>query len=170
VRGHAFGLVSLPGSGSQQSSSIASMMDSQHRLSDTRPDTPLRVTTDVGGALSANQRELSVEADARGNMSVLSPTRTFMSPISRVRCDGWCGYDLIPRATVVSVDSPASCGRMTLTHYAGSPTNQVSLSACADLQRAWEGPRGSLTVVLCEFLSKPVFRSNLAFLVLRREN
>ncbi|KAN0118331.1 Caspase domain containing protein [Russula decolorans] len=130
VRGHAFGLVSLPGSGSQQSSSIASMMDSQHRLSDTRPGTPLRVTTDVGGALSANQRELSVEADARGNMSVLSPTRTFMSPISRVRCDGWCGYDLIPRATV------------------------VSLSACADLQRAWEGPRGSLTVVLCEFLKK----------------
>jgi hypothetical protein len=30
----------------------------------------------------------------------------------------------------------------------------VSLSACADLQRAWEGPRGSLTAVLCEFLSQ----------------
>ena len=114
VRNHAFGLISRPGSGSQQSSSIASMMDGQHRLSETRPGSPLRVNTDVGGALSASQRELSVEADARGNMSVLSPTRTFMSPISRVRCDGWCGYDLIPRATVVSVDSPAPCGRMTL--------------------------------------------------------
>src|SRR6266478_10075403 len=33
-------------------------------------------------------------------------------------------------------------------------SDQVSLSACADLQRAWEGPRGSLTAVLCEFLSK----------------
>jgi hypothetical protein len=105
VRGHAFGLVSRPGSGSQQSSSIASMMDSQHRLSDTRQGSLLQVNTTVGGAISANQRKLSVEVDARGSMSVLSPTRTFMSPISRVRCDGWCGYDLIPRATVVSVDS-----------------------------------------------------------------
>ena len=34
----------------------------------------------------------------------------------------------------------------------------MSLSACADLQRAWEGPRGSLTVVLCEFLSKSISR------------
>lgn len=130
VRGQAFGLISRPGSGSQQSSSIASVMGSQHRQSDTHAGSPLRINTNVGGALSANQRKQSVEADGRGNMSVLSPTRRFMSPISRVRCDGWCGYDVIPRATV------------------------VSLSACADLQRAWEGPRGSLTVVLCEFLKK----------------
>jgi hypothetical protein len=45
-----------------------------------------------------------------------------------------------------------------------TPSNQVSLSACADLQRAWEGPRGSLTEILCEFLGKPVFCSNVAFL------
>ena len=44
----------------------------------------------------------------------------------------------------------------------------MSLSACANLQRTW-GPRGSLTIVLCEFLSKPVFRSNFAIIVLRRE-
>jgi len=31
---------------------------------------------------------------------------------------------------------------------------QVSLSACADPQRAWEGPRGSLTMVLCDFLKR----------------
>ena len=31
---------------------------------------------------------------------------------------------------------------------------EVSLSACADLERAWEGPLGSLTTVLCEFLSQ----------------
>jgi hypothetical protein len=114
------------------------MMGSQHGLSDTRPGSPLQVDTDVGGApsanqyetyeawlsedirrskatitgpqfpvntgvggaLSANQGELSVEADARGSMS----------PILRPGCDGWCGYDLIPRATVVSIDSPAWCG------------------------------------------------------------
>ena len=40
---------------------------------------------------------------------------------------------------------------------------KVSLSACADLQRAWEGPQGSLTVVLCDFLGE----EHLAFLVLR---
>jgi len=110
VRGHAFHLISRPGSGSQQASSIASMMGSQHKLSDTRAGSPLRVNTDVSGALSANQREMSAEADARDNTSVLSPARRYASPISRVRCDGWCGHDLIPRATVVSVDSPASCG------------------------------------------------------------
>jgi hypothetical protein len=50
----------------------------------------------------------SVEPDPHAN-SVLSPTRQFMSPISQVGCDGWCGYDLIPRATVVSIGSPAWC-------------------------------------------------------------
>jgi hypothetical protein len=123
-------------------------MGSQHSLTDTRPGSPLRVNSDVGDALSTNQRGLSVEADARD--SDTSPTRRCKSPISRVKCDGWCDYDLIPCATVVSVDSPAL-----------APTNQ---------QRAWEGPRGSLTVVICEFLSKPepVFRLNLASFVLVR--
>jgi hypothetical protein len=101
VRGHAFGLISRPGSGSQQPSSIANVMGSQHSLSDTRPGSPLRLNTDVSDALSANQHELSVEASAGDSKSVLSPTRRCKSPISRVRCDGWCGYDLIPRATVV---------------------------------------------------------------------
>src|SRR5579863_4671410 len=31
---------------------------------------------------------------------------------------------------------------------------QLSISACADLQRAWEGPRGSLTAILCRFLGQ----------------
>jgi len=130
VRGHAFGLISRPGSESEPPSSIASLIGSQHKLSDTRPGSILRVNTDVSGALLANHRGVSAEAGARDGVSVLSPTRRYESPISRVRCDGWCGYEFIPRATV------------------------VSLSACADLQRAWEGPRGSLTVVLCEFLKK----------------
>ncbi|KAF8256898.1 caspase domain-containing protein [Lactarius quietus] len=32
--------------------------------------------------------------------------------------------------------------------------SELSLSACSDPQRAWEGPLGSLTTVLCEYLSK----------------
>ena len=31
---------------------------------------------------------------------------------------------------------------------------QLSLSACSDPQRAWEGPQGSLTTILCKYLSK----------------
>ena len=84
------------------------MMSSQPLLSDTRPGWLSRVNTDIGDILSANRREISVEADARDNMSVLSPMRRCESPISRLKCDGWCDYDLIPRATVVSVDFPAS--------------------------------------------------------------
>jgi len=34
---------------------------------------------------------------------------------------------------------------------------QLSLSACSDPQQAWEGPRGSLTAVLCEFLGQHIF-------------
>ncbi|KAH9005351.1 hypothetical protein EDB83DRAFT_754341 [Lactarius deliciosus] len=45
-----------------------------------------------------------------------------------VTCDGWCDYDPFVRKTV------------------------LSLSACSDPQRAWEGPRGSLTTVLCKYL------------------
>ena len=80
MRGHAFGLISRPGS-------------------------PLQVNTDIG---SAPIRELSVEVDARGSVSILSPTQWRSVP--RDSCDGWCGYDLIPRATVVSVDSLMPCG------------------------------------------------------------
>jgi hypothetical protein len=71
---------------------------------------PLPFDTDFDDALSANQGELSVEADVWGSMSVPSLTRRFISPILRLECDGWCRYDLIPRATVVSIDSPAWCG------------------------------------------------------------
>jgi hypothetical protein len=126
VRGHAFDLVSLPGSASRQPTSIASVM-SQCWQGDSRPSSLLWINTEVASILSANQREMSVEAGSQGGASVLSPTQ-YDSPVSRVSCNGWCGYDLFPRATV------------------------VSLSACADLQRAWEGPRGSLTAVLCELL------------------
>ena len=41
-------------------------------------------------------------------------------------------------------------------------THEVSLSPCADQEITWEGPQGSLTTMLCEFLSQ----QNLAFFVL----
>ena len=76
-------------------------MSSHYWLSDTYLSSPLRIDTEAGGVLLANQREESVEAGHQGGSSILSPTR-YDSPVSRVGCDGWCGYDLIPRATVVS--------------------------------------------------------------------
>ncbi|KAF8267126.1 caspase domain-containing protein [Lactarius quietus] len=51
------------------------------------------------------------------------------SPESLFACNGWCDRD----------DNPYP--------------NVVSLSACSDLQRAWEGPNGSLTTVVCNYLS-----------------
>ncbi|KAN0136668.1 Caspase domain containing protein [Lactarius tabidus] len=64
----------------------------------------------------------------RSNGSFLSPTR-HESPVSNV-CDGWCRYNSFTRRTA------------------------LSLSACSDPQRACEGPRGSLTTVLCRYLEK----------------
>ncbi|KAH9998768.1 peptidase C14, caspase domain-containing protein [Russula vinacea] len=54
----------------------------------------------------------------------------YASPEARFVCDGWCKF---------SDDSHA---------------NVLSLSACSDLQRAWEGPKGSLTTVLCNYLKE----------------
>jgi hypothetical protein len=46
----------------------------------------------------------------------------------------------------------------TNIHGPVRPTRwQLSLSACVDLQRAWEGPRGSLSAVLCRFLGQRIF-------------
>jgi len=53
----------------------------------------------------------------------------FASP-ERLGCDGWCQHSEDPHPNV------------------------LSLSACSDLQRAWEGPKGSLTTVLCNYLKK----------------
>jgi hypothetical protein len=147
MRRHAVDLVGLPGSESWQSTLVA-RIGNPYWLRDTHSSSPLRINTEVGGrgVLSTNQCEMSVKAGPRGGTSILSPTLcespTSYSGIkcnrwcsSRIKCDGWCRYDLIPRVSV------------------------VSLSARADLQRAWEGPRGSLTAVLCELLSQ----QNLSF-------
>ena len=111
MRGNAFDLVSLPGgpdSASQQPTSV-SMISSHYWLSDTRTSSPLRINTEVDGVLSANQREMSVGADLQSGTQVLFPSALCESPISRLKCDGWCGYDWTPRATVVSGHSVAVC-------------------------------------------------------------
>ena len=104
VRGNALGFV--PESPSRRPPSSIS-----GRLLTDPPssDSPLRVITEIGSTFSTNHRETSVEADQRGTPSrqdsscttVLSPTR-YDSPVPVGLCDGWCGYDIIPRATVVS--------------------------------------------------------------------
>jgi len=107
VRGNALGLV--PESPSRQPPSFGSAISS-HLLTDSPlSDSPLRIVTETDGTFSTNHRETSVEADQHGTPSrqdsscttVLSPTR-HDSPMSVGICDGWCGYDIIPRATVVS--------------------------------------------------------------------
>ncbi|KAH8994265.1 hypothetical protein EDB92DRAFT_1815192 [Lactarius akahatsu] len=63
------------------------------------------------------------------------------SPVSMFECDGWCDYDPFVPKTV------------------------LSLSASSDPQRAWEGPRGSLTTVLCKYLEtqpRPSYRDLLS--------
>ncbi|KAI0297813.1 hypothetical protein B0F90DRAFT_1737856 [Multifurca ochricompacta] len=132
VRGCAMGLSNLSDL-SSQAPSISSVMND--RLTNQSLPLPLRIDTQVGSVFPAVQRTMSMERyiregrSARGSTPLLSPTR-YESPVSRVKCDGWCGYEIRPHPNV------------------------LSLSACSDLQRAWEGPRGSLTAVLCNFLSK----------------
>lgn len=58
---------------------------------------------------------------------VSSPTQC-ESPQSRFPCSGWCEPSTVPCANI------------------------VSLSACADKQLAWDGPNGSMTQALCQYL------------------
>ncbi|KAI0290173.1 caspase domain-containing protein [Russula brevipes] len=133
-RNLAFGFFGLPALPSRRHTSIANVLDSR-RHNGTPSGSQFRANTEIASSVSRNQREMSVEADphqARGRSAYRpiaspSPQQRYDSPDCRV-CDGWCDYNSEPHATV------------------------LSLSACADLQRAWEGPRGSLTAVLCDFL------------------
>lgn len=94
-----------------------------------------QIDTQLDEASPADQREMSprgrprARREAREQMLFGSQTR-FASPEARFVCDGWCKYSEEPHSNV------------------------LSLSACSDLQRAWEGPKGSLTRVLCNYLEK----------------
>ncbi|KAN0136650.1 Caspase domain containing protein [Lactarius tabidus] len=97
----------------------------------------LAETTDDG---QPNRRRTSIgeseihpvgEGGHSGSHAILSPTRCD-SPVSYVRCDGWCGYDPFESRFAVS----------------------LSLSACSGPQRAWDSPHRSLATVLCRYLGK----------------
>ena len=81
----------------------------------------------------------------RSGEEFLSPRSE--SPVS-MACDGWCRYNVFAHRTAVSIHSFSCCaGELTFAY-------QLSLSACSDPQRAREGARGSLTMVLCRYLGK----------------
>jgi hypothetical protein len=113
---------------------------------------PLRVDTLLDEASLADQGEWSSGEDPRRTrrlhelMPIPSPFRC-ASPEHNYSCDGWCQYSEVPSPNVVSIGVPFRLGEV-VTHIYW----QLSLSACSDSQRAWEGPRGSLTTILCSYL------------------
>ncbi|KAH9059168.1 caspase domain-containing protein [Lactarius vividus] len=152
VRNYAIGHSGLHGSALQLPSIIGVMarnIDNNRLHTDPlpSPSARLRIDTQVGGSTDeANRRRMSMGDSEeyppregrrpRSRAALVSPTR-YDSPVSFVKCDGWCNYDPSVYKTV------------------------LSLSACSDPQRAWEGPRGSLTTVLCKYLKtqpRPSYR------------
>jgi len=138
VRHHAIGLSGHRGTGYPLRSiaSVISHADGNIRLHtdpSPLPSPRLRIDTQMGGSVDggpSNKRWKSM-GDSEACASILSPTRLRSnSPIAYVKCDGWCRYDPFARRVA------------------------LSLSACSDPQRAWEGPQGSLTTVLCKYLAK----------------
>ncbi|KAI9440267.1 caspase domain-containing protein [Lactarius psammicola] len=155
VRNYAMGHSGLRGSGPPLPSIAGVMARDINNIrlqTDPLPSscTGLRIDTQVGGStdegqpnrrwMSTGESEVYPAREGRRLRScatLLSPTR-YESPVSNVKCDGWCDYDPFARRTV------------------------LSLSACSDPQRAWEGPRGSLTTVLCKYLEtqpRPSYRN-----------
>jgi len=120
---------------------------------------PLQLDTQLGEARPVDQREISPispispRGRPRGRREIreqmlFGPQIRFESPEARFVCDGWCKYSDEPHANVVGIE------RLLLRDSEPHVCLQLSLSACSDLQRAWEGPKGSLTTVLCNYLSK----------------
>ena len=139
---------------------MARGIDSNNRVRNDPLPSPcpqLRINTKLEEGTEdrqTNKRRMSMGSEAypahegpRSSGAFLSPTRYVESPVSYV-CDGWCGYNVLAHRTVVSVLAFSCCtGKLTFAY-------QLSLSACSDSQRAREGPRGSLTTVLCKYLGK----------------
>jgi hypothetical protein len=127
----------------------------------------IQINTQLGEARPADQSEMSplsplspgspgsprgrprTRREARDQMLFGSQTR-FASPEARFVCDGWCKYSDEPHPNVVSIE------HLLFGDSRFHVCRQLSLSACSDLQRAWEGPKGSLTTVLCNYLSKRI--------------
>jgi len=117
---------------------------------------PLQLNTKLGGSRPAGQREMSPTSTVaspvspggqsrgrrgarmsrdRERMSMMFTQTRCASPEPRFVCDGWCKHSEV------------------------SHPNVLSLSACSDLQRAWEGPNGSLTTILCNYLKQNSYPS-----------
>ena len=160
VRRQAIGFIGLT---SGESLSIGNVIEEQ-QSTELPSGQPLRVNTKPGESRPAGQREMSRsrtspslggQSRERGARMSRSPERMiytdtrYASPEPLFACDGWCKYSEVSHPNVVSI-SP-SLVRNTMRPHA---CRQLSLSACSDSQRAWEGPNGSLTVILCNYLSQ----------------
>ncbi|KAI9456400.1 peptidase C14, caspase domain-containing protein, partial [Lactarius psammicola] len=121
---------------------IATIMDSQEP-SDRSARPPSRIDDGASEGRSVDQRESSPAAQSRETRrprerSLFPSQPRSASPESIYVCSGWCDSDNNPYPSV------------------------ISLSACSDLQRAWEGPNGSLTTVVCNYLkthSRPSYQA-----------
>lgn len=114
----------------------------------------VQVDTELGEARPVDQRDLSPRGRARTTRRprerMLFTQNRCASPEARFVCNGWCNYNEVSHPNVVSI-------WRLLRDSAPHVCRQLSLSACSDLQRAWEGPKGSLTTVLCNYLSQCSF-------------
>ena len=110
ARANALGLADFRDSSSRLPTPFTSAI-SNHLLDCTPSGSPLRISTKIGSTSSTSQRKTSMQAgrdDARNpqdssfrtNLSE-SQTLLYDPPMDVVRCDGWCGYDIIQHATVV---------------------------------------------------------------------
>ncbi|KAI9438830.1 hypothetical protein H4582DRAFT_2146753 [Lactarius indigo] len=137
LRGYAMGFSHFPDLASLSSAgTVAGGGD--RRLTHLPPlsGTPLRIDTRLGGSVDDGQTIQSAMSFGEPEAYLASPVLCD-SPVPLFECDGWCQYD-------------------TFTH-----PKVLSLSPCSDSQRAWEGPNGSLTTVLCNYLrtqSRPSYR------------
>jgi len=106
---------------------------------------PLQSNTHLGESRPAGWRKMSPMStsassggQSRGRGARISRDRERMmftqtrsnSSVARFVCNGWCKYSEVPHPNV------------------------LSLSFHADLQRTWQGPNGSLTTILCNYLKR----------------
>ncbi|KAN0130443.1 Caspase domain containing protein [Lactarius tabidus] len=112
-------------------------------LGDRSPRPPSGVDDGTGEGRLVNQRQLPLARQSPGTRRTPEYSFFLSQPQSvgesLFTCSGWCDHDDNPSLTVLS----------------------LSASAFSDLQRAWEGPNGSLTTVVCNYLkthSRPSYR------------
>ncbi|KAI9456372.1 caspase domain-containing protein [Lactarius psammicola] len=109
---------------------------------------PLRANDGASEGRSVDQRKTSLVAQSRETrrppeLSLFPSQPHCALPDPLFVCNGWCDRGDNPYPTV------------------------LSLSACSDLQRAREGPNGSLTTILCNYLKthiRPSYRELMSYI------